>query len=266
MSSTLLPSPTPPSKQEVHDGDAFRCQIDDRHLISGPNRRRRELFLLLKVARDFFNGFRALHFVGPCVTVFGSARFKEDHPYYKLAREMGAAIAKLGFTVMTGGGPGIMEAANRGAKDVDGRSVGCNIELPFEQTHNPYLDKWVTMRYFFVRKVLLLKYSYGFVMMPGGFGTMDEMFESLTLMQTGKIRNFPVVVMGTEFWEPMQPFLQHMVKNGTISPSDLDLMLFTDSVTEAIAYLKDRAVKEFGLRRHCIPHRNPLLGETGLDR
>jgi uncharacterized protein (TIGR00730 family) len=266
----------PPAEPHEKGGDStralseaeleMRCKIDDSHLISGPHRRRKELKLLFGVARDFFRGLRALHFVGPCITVFGSARFKEDHAYYKQARAMGAAIAKLGFTVMTGGGPGIMEAANRGAKDVNGRSVGCNIELPFEQSHNPYLDKWVTMKYFFVRKVLLLKYSYGFVIMPGGFGTMDEMFESLTLMQTGKIRNFPVVVMGTEFWEPMQPFLQHMVKVGTISPEDIDLMLFTDSVEEAIDYLQNRAVKEFRLQRHCIPHRNPLLGEHGLER
>jgi uncharacterized protein (TIGR00730 family) len=198
--------------------------------------------------------------------VFGSARFTEEHPYYQLARDMGAAIAKLGFTVMTGGGPGIMEAANRGAKDVNGRSVGCNIELPFEQSHNPYLDKWVTMKYFFVRKVLLLKYSYGFIIMPGGFGTLDEMFESLTLIQTGKVKNFPIVVMGKEFWEPMQPFLQQMVKVGTISPEDMDLMLFTDSVDEAIDYLKQRSIKEFRLMRHCAPQRsNPLLGESGLD-
>jgi uncharacterized protein (TIGR00730 family) len=265
----------PPAEPHEKGGDStralseaeleMRCKIDDSHLISGPHRRRKELKLLFGVARDFFRGLRALHFVGPCITVFGSARFKEDHPYYKQARAMGAAIAKLGFTVMTGGGPGIMEAANRGAKDVNGRSVGCNIELPFEQSHNPYLDKWVTMKYFFVRKVLLLKYSYGFVIMPGGFGTMDEMFESLTLMQTGKIRNFPVVVMGTEFWEPMQPFLQHMVKVGTISPEDIDLMLFTDSVEDAIDYLQNRAVKEFRLQRLCIPHRNPLLGEHGLE-
>jgi uncharacterized protein (TIGR00730 family) len=263
---TTLPPSVPVTSEDEKAEEAYRCKIDDRHLISGPNRRLKELSLLFKVARDFFNGFRGLHFVGPCITVFGSARFKEDHPYYKLARDMGAAIAKLGFTVMTGGGPGIMEAANRGAKDVKGRSVGCNIELPFEQSHNPYLDRWVTMKYFFVRKVLLLKYSYGFVMMPGGFGTMDEMFESLTLIQTGKIRNFPVVVMGTEYWEPMRPFLDHMVKTGTISPGDIDLMLFTDSIDEAVEYLSHRAVKEFGLRRNCIPVSNPLLGERGFDR
>jgi uncharacterized protein (TIGR00730 family) len=261
-----LPPPFPITPEDEQDDANYRCEIDDRHIISGPHRRRKELILLFQVVRDFFQGFRGLHFVGPCITVFGSARFKEDHPYYQLARRMGAAIAKLGFTVMTGGGPGIMEAANRGAKDANGRSVGCNIRLPFEQSHNPYLDKWVTMKYFFVRKVLLLKYSYGFIIMPGGFGTMDEMFEALTLIQTGKVKNFPVVVMGTEFWEPLQPFLRHMAQNGTISAQDLDLMLFTDSVDEAIEHLKHRSVKEFGLRRHCLPHSNPLLGETGLDR
>jgi uncharacterized protein (TIGR00730 family) len=267
--STASPPPFPDtdaSTEEQLIDEAYRCEIDDRHLMSGPNRRRREIGILLKVARDFFNGFRALHFVGPCITVFGSARFKEDHPYYQLARDIGAGISRLGFTVMTGGGPGIMEAANRGAKDAGGRSVGCNIELPFEQSHNPYLDRWVTMKYFFVRKVLLLKYSYGFVIMPGGFGTMDEMFESLTLIQTGKIKNFPVVVMGTEYWNPMRPFLDRMVEQGTIGAEDLDLMLFTDSVDEAVRHLASRALKEFGLRRRCIPHSNPLLGESGLDR
>lgn len=253
------------SEEEVREDEAYRCKLVDRDLLSGPNRRLRDLRLLFSVVRDFFHGMRGLHFVGPCVTVFGSARFDETHPYYQMARQMGAAIARMGFTVMTGGGPGIMEAANRGAKDVKGRSVGCNIRLPFEQSHNPYLDRWVTMKYFFVRKVLLLKYSYGFVIMPGGFGTMDEMFESLTLIQTGKIKNFPVIVMGTEFWEPMQPFLRHMVDAGTISPGDLDLMLFTDSPAEAVEFLTHRAVRQFGLRRKCIPRSSVLLGESGLE-
>jgi len=148
--------------------------------------------------RDFLRGFRTLHFVGPCVTVFGSARIKREDPNYELARKMGAAIARLGFTVMTGGGPGIMEAANRGAKEVGGRSVGCNIELPSEQAANPYLDRCVRMHYFFVRKALLIKYSYAFVVMPGGAGTLDELFEAVTLIQTGKIKNFPIVIMGTD--------------------------------------------------------------------
>ncbi len=263
------PPPLPEAEvtdRELRDDDAYyQCEIMDRRLISGPHRRRKELGLLLGVARDFFNGFRALHFVGPCITVFGSARFKEDHPYYQLARRMGAAISRLGFTVMTGGGPGIMEAANRGARDVQGRSVGCNIELPFEQAHNPYLDRWVTLRYFFVRKVLLLKYSYGFIIMPGGFGTMDEMFEALTLIQTGKIKNFPVILMGTDYWQPMKPFLERMVERGTISPEDMNLMLFTDSVSEAIEHLRQKSVREFGLRQHCMPRRSPLLGESGLE-
>jgi uncharacterized protein (TIGR00730 family) len=159
--------------------------------------------------RDFIRGFRVLHFVGPCVTVFGSARIKSDSPYYELARKMGAAIAQLGFTVMTGGGPGIMEAANRGAKEAGGRSVGCNIELPHEQKPNLYLDRFVTMHYFFVRKMLLVKYSYAFVILPGGAGTLDEMFEAITLIQTRRMTNFPVVIMGTDYWDEILRYPQN---------------------------------------------------------
>ena len=154
----------------------------DEIFLEGPRSRFAEFCTLLRVMRDFLRGYRALHFVGPCVTVFGSARIKPDDPHYELALKMGAAIARLGFTVMTGGGPGIMEAANRGAKEVGGRSVGCNIELPFEQTSNRYLDRCVRLHYFFVRKALLIKYSYAFVVMPGGVGTLDELFEALTLI------------------------------------------------------------------------------------
>jgi uncharacterized protein (TIGR00725 family) len=146
----------------------------DEIFLEGPRSRFEEFITLLQVMRDFLRGFRTLHFVGPCVTVFGSARIKSDDPNYELARKMGAAIARLGFTVMTGGGPGIMEAANRGAKEVGGRSVGCNIELPSEQAANPYLDRCVRMHYFFVRKALLIKYSYAFVVMPGGAGTLEN--------------------------------------------------------------------------------------------
>lgn len=253
------------STEEIRDDEQYCQQLEDRALLSGPNRRLRDLQLLWGVAKDFMAGFRALHFVGPCITVFGSARFEEDHPYYKLARDMGAAIAKMGFTVMTGGGPGIMEAANRGAKDVGGRSVGCNIRLPFEQGHNPYLDRWVTIEHFFVRKTLLIKYSYGFIIMPGGFGTMDEMFEALTLIQTGKLRGFPIVIMGSAFWPEMRQFMDHMIKGATISPEDLDLIKWTDSVDEAVAHLKVKAVKQFGLRRARVPHSSPWLGEKPLD-
>src|SRR3954466_3560626 len=193
----------------------------DEIFLDGPNSRFAEFCTLVRVMRDFLRGYRALHFVGPCVTVFGSARIKSDSPYYELARKMGAAIAQLGFTVMTGGGPGIMEAANRGAKDAGGRSVGCNIELPHEQTPNPYLDRFVTMHYFFVRKTLLVKYSYAFVILPGGAGTLDEMFEAITLIRTRKITNFPVVIMGTDYWDEILPFIHKMAKAGMIAPSDL---------------------------------------------
>src|SRR5213075_392719 len=159
---------------------------------------------------------------------------KSDSPYYELARKMGAAIAHLGFTVTTGGGPGIMEAANRGAKDVNGRSVGCNIELEFEQQPNAFLDRCVTLHYFFVRKTLLVKYSYGFVVMQGGAGTLDELFEAITLIQTGKIKNFPIVVMGTEYWNELIAFIQKMSRLGMISEPDLSLIYATDSVEEAI--------------------------------
>ena len=263
--ASALPNHGPsPSFSEIKAEEEFLTTSQDHLLLAGPNPRARDFSLLMSIVKDFLVGFRALHFVGPCVTVFGSARYKEDHPHYILARRMGAAISKMGFTVMTGGGPGIMEAANRGAKDVGGRSVGCNIILPFEQKQNPYLDRWVDIKHFFVRKTLLIKYSYGFVIMPGGFGTMDEMFEALTLIQTGKIENFPVVLMGKEYWTDLRDFLDKMTKDGTISPGDLDLMLFTDSIEEAVAHLDEKAVKQFKLRRARVPKENPLLGERGI--
>ena len=151
--------------------------------LRGPQGRLAELVRAVRIFFELMRGFRALHFVGPCVTVFGSARFTEDHPYYRLARKTGAELAKVGLTVITGGGPGIMEAANRGAKEMGGRSIGCNIELPVEQKPNAYLDQWITFRHFFVRKVMLVKYSYAFVALPGGLGTLDEIFEKLDLFR-----------------------------------------------------------------------------------
>jgi uncharacterized protein (TIGR00730 family) len=242
-------------------------QRADEIFLEGPRSRFGEFITLLRVMRDFVRGFRVLHFVGPCVTVFGSARVKIDSPYYELARQMGAAIARLGFTVMTGGGPGIMEAANRGAKEAGGRSVGCNIELPFEQRPNAYLDRCVTMHYFFVRKTLLVKYSYAFVVLPGGAGTLDELFEALTLIQTGKIRDFPVVVMGIDYWRELTGFIDKMVANGMISPSDLKLVYATDSVEDAITHIQAHAIEPFGLRRVIRPPRHyPWLGERSLQR
>lgn len=232
-------------------------------MLEGPHSRLDEFFTLLRVMADFLRGFRVLHFVGPCVTVFGSARIKEASPEYELARKMGAGIARLGFTIMTGGGPGIMEAANRGAKDVGGRSVGCNIKLPFEQTPNKYLDRCVTLYYFFVRKTLLLKYSYAFVVMPGGVGTLDELFEAFTLIQTGKIKDFPIVVMGTDYWRDLTELLAKMARVGTISSSDLDLVFVTDSTAEAIEYIRARTIEPFGLRR-IVKRHLPWLGERAL--
>src|SRR5215467_3411046 len=220
----------------------------DEIFLEGPRSRFAEFFTLLKVMRDFLRGFRALHFVGPCVTVFGSARVKPDDPHYELARKMGAAIAQLGFTVMTGGGPGIMEAANRGAKEVGGRSVGCNIELPFEQVSNAYLDLCVRLHYFFVRKALLVKYSYAFVVMPGGAGTLDELFEALTLIQNGKIKNFPIVIMGTDYWKELIDFVQKMAQRAMIGPEDSSLIFATDSVDEAIGHIRRKAIEPFGLK------------------
>jgi uncharacterized protein (TIGR00730 family) len=230
-------------------------------LLAGPRSRLAELQSLLRIVGEFIRGFRALHWVGPCVCVFGSARFKEDHPYYAVAREMGRRIAMLGFTVMTGGGPGIMEAANRGARDVGGPSVGCNIELPMEQRPNPYLDCFITFHHFYTRKVMMVKYSYAFVVMPGGLGTLDELFEALTLIQTKKILSFPVVVMERAFWAHMKEMLEKMVDERTIAPEDLSLILLTDSVDEAIGHIEKHAIEQFGLHRKNAPTRSRLLGE-----
>ncbi len=205
--------------------------------LEGPKSKGFELDFAWRVFRQFIKGFRTLHFVGPCITVFGSARFKEDHPYYAVAREFGKRIAETGFTTMTGGGPGVMEAANRGAYENDGPSVGCNIQLPFEQVANKYLHKIITFEHFFVRKVLLIKYSYAFIILPGGFGTMDEFFETLTLVQTKSITQFPIVLFGKEFFKELWDLLEHMAENGTINREDLQLVKFTDSVDEAMEHI-----------------------------
>ena len=237
----------------------------ETRFLAGPHSRGSELRFAMHVFREFIRGFRNLHFIGPCVTVFGSARFAEDHPYYATARRMGGGLARLGFTVMTGGGPGIMEAANRGAKEAGGRSVGCNIRLPIEQMPNPDLDRWVTFDHFFVRKVLLFKYSYAFVIMPGGFGTTDELFEALTLIQTGKISNFPVIVHGKEYWRDVAELMRKMVESGTASKADLDLLYFTDSIEETLDIIRSRSIKKFGLKP-VERHPWKILGEWGWGR
>lgn len=238
--------------------------VDDSELrfLRGPQKRRTELFRLARIMWEFFRGFRAMHFVGPCVTVFGSARFDENHRYYELARELGRGLARAGFTVMTGGGPGIMEAANRGAKEVGGRSVGCNIELPREQHPNAYLDRWVTFRYFFVRKVMLAKYSYAFVALPGGFGTMDEMFELATLVQTGKVEGYPLVIMGSDYWRPMVDFVRNrLVEEETIDAADADRFILTDSVPQAIEHIRQNTLERFNLTYADAPRRRRIFAE-----
>lgn len=216
--------------------------------LEGPQGRTREFKFALEVLFEFIKGFRALHFSGPCVTIFGSARFRDGHPYYEKTEELAGRIAQMGFTIMTGGGPGIMEAANKGAKAVGGRSVGCNIILQHEQKPNPYLDKWVNIKFFFVRKTLLIKYSYAFVVMPGGFGTMDEYFESLTLIQTKMIAGFPIIVFDREFHKDLLNHIEHMKAEGTISAEDSSLYLVTDSVDEAVEYLQKNSVVKFNLK------------------
>ena len=258
-----------PPVAEVSDssGSAVTAssQRADEIFLEGPRSRLDEFVTLLRVIRDFLRGFRVLHFVGPCVTVFGSARVKPASPYYELACQMGGGIARLGFTVMTGGGPGIMEAANRGAKEVGGRSVGCSIELPVEQKPNAWLDRSVSMHYFFVRKALLIKYSYAFVVMPGGAGTLDELFEALTLIQTGKIKNFPIVIMGTAYWKELIDFIKKMAEFGMISEADVGLVYATDSVEEAIEHIRSKAIEPFGLRVTTRIRRHlPWLGERAL--
>ncbi|HAN99427.1 MAG TPA: TIGR00730 family Rossman fold protein [Planctomycetaceae bacterium] len=222
---------------------------EEIQFLEGPQSRFAELRRALRIFQDLIRGFRKLHFVGPCVTVFGSARFREDHRYYQLGREIGAEIARTGFTVMTGGGPGIMEAANRGAKEANGRSVGCNIVLPMEQEPNPYLDTFVEFRYFFVRKLMLAKYSYAFVALPGGFGTLDELYEIATLVQTGKVRQFPIVLAGVEYWTPMLDYLRTtMVAEGTIGPEDVERFIVSDSPVEIAERIREVGMKQFGLR------------------
>ncbi|MDA1062486.1 MAG: TIGR00730 family Rossman fold protein [Chloroflexi bacterium] len=241
------------------------AEVDDSaaeiEFLSGPQSRLAEARFAFRVLLEFARAFRALHFVGPCATVFGSARIAETDPRYELARRVGRELAKAGFTVMTGGGPGIMEAANRGAKDVGGRSIGCNIQLPEEQKENDYLDRFVAFRYFFVRKVMLLKYSYAFVVLPGGFGTLDEVFETATLIQTGKIKDFPIVLMGSEFWTPLLDVLREsMVAPGLIMAADLDRITVTDDPIEAAQLVRDAGMSRFGLT-YRAPRRRRIFFE-----
>ena len=251
------PDPIPPKASAPH-----ASVVPDERYLEGPQPRGFELRWTAHVFLEFLGGFRSLHFVGPCVTVFGSARFQEGHPYYTLGRALGGHLARAGFTVMTGGGPGLMEAANRGAREHRGRSIGCNIELPREQQPNPYLDKMVLFQHFFVRKVMLMKYSYAFVGLPGGFGTLDEVFEAATLIQTGKISDFPVVFMGSAYWAPMLDFMRNtQIAQGTIDQADFDRLVVTDDPEEATHAIAEAATRKFGLSYKKERRRLWIFGE-----
>ena len=215
----------------------------EAQLLTGRDSRTQELLRVARISREFIQGFRALHFAPPCVTFFGSARFGESTPHYAAARELAAEVAKLGFAVMTGGGPGLMEASNRGAKDVGGASYGATIDIGREPA-NRYVDKRIPFHYVFARKVVLVKYSYGFVHLPGGFGTLDEMYGALTLMQTDRLGEFPVILYGTKYWGGMVDWISTtLLSQGAIVQADIDRLLLTDDPAEVVATLAPIATR-----------------------
>ena len=232
-----------------------------QRFLQGPQSRRYEFARSVEIYREYYRGLRALHFVGPCVTVFGSARLGEHDPAYAMARTVGRLLAEGGITVMTGGGPGIMEAANRGAVEGGGTSVGCGIKLPKEQLPNRYLDQFIEFEHFFIRKVMLVKYSFGFIACAGGFGTLDELFEAATLIQTGKVADFPLVLLGTDFWGPLVDTVgQELLGRHTAEAVDLGRFRLTDDPAEAVDLVRGAAVKQFGLRLGS-PRRHWWFGE-----
>ena len=208
----------------------------------------------LRILSEFVEGFDALAAVGPAVTVFGSARTKPDSPTYRLARRIGRNLAEAGFAVITGGGPGAMEAANRGCQEAGGLSIGCNIELPHEQAINPYVDLGIEFRYFFARKTMFVKYADAFVILPGGIGTLDELFEALTLIQTGKVRNFPVVLVGSDYWRGLLAWMRDvLLPAGAIVATDLDLLRLTDDPDEVSRIIRDHGVSAEEAREAVVP-------------
>lgn len=229
--------------------------IADKLLMQGPRSPMHDLKRLLGIGWDFYRGFYAFRNLGPTITIFGSARFSEDHRYYALTLTTARLLATYGFSIMSGGGPGIMEAANRGAREVNGVSLGCNIRLPSEQKPNAYLDHFVEFTYFYVRKVMLSRYSCAFIGMPGGFGTLDEIFEAITLMQTRKITSFPIVLMGTDYWQPVRTFITDtLLRNKTIYEEDLELIYFTDDPADALRYIAQYADTKARTRKNPNAH------------
>jgi uncharacterized protein (TIGR00730 family) len=238
-------------------------QVEDRALLERapqPEFLESDPWRVLRIQAEFVEGFDAMAAVGPAVTIFGSARVRPPDPMYEAARQLGAELARRGFAIITGGGPGLMEAANRGAREAGGLSVGCNIELPFEQAENPYIDLAIEFHYFFVRKTMFVKYAEAFVIFPGGFGTLDELFEALTLIQTGKIVHFPVVLFGSSYWQGLRDWIEERVlAEGKISPEDLDLMVVTDDVQHAAGVVEEfyrRKVQEQKAKQRAEPHKS----------
>jgi uncharacterized protein (TIGR00730 family) len=236
-----------PKAAQMIEGDAARTE-DERFLEARPSTSadflQTDPWRTLRILSEFVEGFDAMAKVGPAVTVFGSARTRRDDPVYQLARGIGFRLAQAGYAVITGGGPGAMEAANLGCREGGGLSVGCNIELPHEQGLNAYVDLGVEFRYFFARKVMFVKYADGFVILPGGFGTLDELFEALTLIQTGKVRHFPVVLVGSAYWAGLLDWIRDtLVAQGAINAEDVDLVLLTDDPDEAVALIQTHSVR-----------------------
>jgi uncharacterized protein (TIGR00730 family) len=227
-----------PNRNDKNDNRGEPHSLADEALLRGSDDLLADFDRGVRLFNEFVQGCRTLYDIGLAVSVFGSARFEESHRYYRLARELGRTLGQRGYAVVTGGGPGIMEAANRGARDAGALSVGCNIVLPHEQKPNPYLDRSITFDYFFVRKVMLVKYSSAFVLMPGGYGTLDEIFETVTLVQTGKIKHFPIVAMGRDYWHGMLDFIaETMFREGTVRENEVGGFLVTDSVDEAVDHI-----------------------------
>ncbi|MDA0176291.1 MULTISPECIES: LOG family protein [Flavobacteriaceae] len=222
----------------------------EQHPKGWNEKKTNDSWAIFKIMGEFVNGFEKMSAIGPSVSIFGSARTKPEHKYYKLAEEVASKIVNAGYGVITGGGPGIMEAGNKGAHLAGGTSVGLNIELPFEQHDNPYIDsdKSLDFDYFFVRKVMFVKYSQGFVVMPGGFGTLDELFEAITLIQTNKIEKFPIILVGTEFWEGLMDWVKKTLLDSfaNISPGDMDLIHLVDTADEVVEIL-DKFYEEYRL-------------------
>ena len=230
----------PPTSRSDETGSMIRLiEGAEQAFLEGRRQKQADVESAVGIFLEFLRGFELLNVPAPCVSVFGSARIASDHPHYDMARRLGGELARSGFSVMTGGGGGLMEAANRGAREAGGCSVGCSISLPEEETQNAYLDAHVHFEHFFVRKVMLVKYSCAFVVLPGGFGTVDEAFEIATLIHTGKLTRFPIVAMGVEFWEPLRNMLyETMVPSGLIDASDLDIVKLTDDPAEAIDWIR----------------------------